>query len=216
MSPIPERTTSVHDLPGAFERMAAHARELYNLRIDSWLRGRLKPGAVADLHREARFAFTNARTFEAERQRQAASDVVERFVASSDQPPLTDREKQLAVENSALRERIEALERGDLTWLDALGYGPDSDVVQAWSTYGQTVIAIASAVADTRPSPRDDGWKGQDMEPRRARIARVSDRVISVLHAQINGIDPAAVSEAREGWRLAGQHYDWTSQDGAR
>lgn len=78
MASIPGRSHEISNL--AFDRVSAHARELYNLRVLTWLQGRGGQGLI-NLELEARLAFSNAMAFEAQRAIECAA--VERRMAAA-------------------------------------------------------------------------------------------------------------------------------------
>lgn len=96
---IPTRRTTVSETSEAFARIEAHAREIYNLRLLTWLQGRaVSGGGVADLELEARFAFKNAHSFEKVRTAECRrSEALARGeVVSNDSLPIRDGDAERA------------------------------------------------------------------------------------------------------------------------
>lgn len=86
------------DTSEAYARIEAHAREIYNLRLLTWLQGRLPSSGPADLELEARFAFSNAHSFETvrTRSRQRAEALARGEAVSNDGPPIRDGDAERA------------------------------------------------------------------------------------------------------------------------
>jgi hypothetical protein len=145
---IPERSRHVSDTSEAFARIEAHAREIYNLRLLTWLQGRRvsKGGDLADLELEARFAFSNAHSFETVRavERQRSEALARGEVVSHASAPIRDGDAERADAPSGSLQwspRSHVVEAARAAMCDAIagvlsGETSFSEARQAWLSAG--------------------------------------------------------------------------------